>query len=180
MNERGWSEHNGVSTRERKKRVVDVVVAEAAQQADGRGRGVELRDLVLLHGLPVARRRRVHGRRLEHRRRHAVREGPVDDVRVARDPADVRHAREAVVLVDVEHVLHRQRRAEEVPARRVHHALRLARRAGRVQHEQRCVMFNCVPCYHIAVEHISSSPRTADPRCPMPPGGQRPELNAEL
>ena len=83
-------------------------------------------DLVLVDRLPVARGGRVHGRGLEHGRGHPVCERAVHDVGVPGDPADVRHAREAVVGVHVEHVLDRQRGAEQVAAGGVDDTLGLA------------------------------------------------------
>ena len=47
---------------------------------DGGGGGVELGDLVLLDGLPVARRGRVNGGRFEDSGADAVEKGSVDDV----------------------------------------------------------------------------------------------------
>ncbi len=74
---------------------------------------------------------------LEDHRRRAVRERPVHDVTVARDPADVRRAPVHVVLAQVEHRLVRERGVDEIAAARVQHALRLAGGARRVKDEQR-------------------------------------------
>lgn len=62
--------------------VLDMVRAEAAQEADGGGRGVELRDFVLGDGFPVARGRGVDGCGFEDGGGDAVGEGAVDDVSV--------------------------------------------------------------------------------------------------
>ena len=55
---------------------------------------------------------------------------------MARDPADVSAAKVAVAVVNVKDVLARGGSAEQVAARRVHDALRLAGRARRVEEEQ--------------------------------------------
>ena len=62
-----------------------------------------------------------------------VGERPVDDVAVAGDPADVGGAPVHVVGLDVEDLLVAVRRADEVARGRVGDALRLRRRAGRVE-----------------------------------------------
>lgn len=60
--------------------VLDVVCAQAAEEADG-GRGrVELGEFVLLDGFPVAGWCGINGRGLENDCRDAVGEGAVDDV----------------------------------------------------------------------------------------------------
>ena len=82
------------------------VHALAHERADDRGRGVEGVHLELLHDLPEARRIGIRGHGLEHHGRGAHAQGPVDDVAVARDPADVRRAPEHVVVLDVEDVFH--------------------------------------------------------------------------
>ena len=81
-----------------------MVRAKTPQEPDSRRGAVELRDLVLLHALPVSRGRRVDRRGLEHGGRDAVGERSVNDVGVSCDPADVGHAGEAVVWVHVEYV----------------------------------------------------------------------------
>ena len=60
--------------------VLHVRFAESSEETDGGGRGVEVRELVLVDRLPEARRCRVDGRRLENRRGDAVRERAVDEV----------------------------------------------------------------------------------------------------
>ncbi|KAI3481860.1 hypothetical protein L1887_55509 [Cichorium endivia] len=131
--------HRADDAQRRQVVLLDVLVAQAAQQTDRGGRRVELRELVLVHNLPVARRRRVHGCRLENERRHAVHQRTVDDVRVAGDPADVGHAGEAVALVrvHVKDVSQRERGAEQVACGGVHHTLGLAGGARGVEDEER-------------------------------------------
>ena len=58
----------------------DVVFTKTTEETDGGGGGVELGDLVLLDGLPVARRGRVNGGRFEDSGADAVEKGSVDDV----------------------------------------------------------------------------------------------------
>ena len=103
-----------------------MVRAKTPQEPDSRRGAVELRDLVLLHALPVSRGGGVDRRGLEHGGSHAVGERSVDDVGVSRDLADVGHACETVVRVHVEYVLDGHSRAEEVSAGSVHNALGFA------------------------------------------------------
>jgi hypothetical protein len=60
--------------------VFDVVLAETAEEADGGGSGVEVGNLVLLDGLPVAGGGRVNWGRFEDGGGDAVEERSVDDV----------------------------------------------------------------------------------------------------
>ncbi|CAG2328144.1 hypothetical protein BCCR75722_04473 [Burkholderia sola] len=107
------------------------------QRTDRGRRGVEHGDLVIVDHLPEAAGVRIRRHALEHDLRAAACERPVRDVRVARDPADVGRAPEHVVGFPVEGPLHRLRGPQQVAARAVLHALRLAGRARRVQDEQR-------------------------------------------
>ena len=66
----------------------------------------------------------------------AVRQRTVDDVAVAGHPADVGGAPVDVLFLEVEHQLRRRVDVRQVAARRVHHALRLAGRARRVEDEE--------------------------------------------
>ena len=111
--------------------------AFAHQRANRGGRGVEERDFVLVDGLPEAARVRIVGHAFEHHRRRAVGERSVDDIAVTRDPADVGGAPEHVVFAHVEDEFVRHRGVDQIAAARVQHALRLARRAGRVEDEER-------------------------------------------
>jgi hypothetical protein len=112
-------------------------VALAHQRADRRRRGVEDRDLVLVDRFPEAAETRVVRHALEHHAGRAGGQRPVDDIAVARHPADVGGAPEDVVLVVVEDGGEGEIGVNEVSAGRVQHALRLAGGAGGVQDEQR-------------------------------------------
>ncbi len=74
---------------------------------------------------------------LEHQRGRAVGERAVDDVGMARHPADIGRAPVDIAVVIIEDVLVGHRNVDEIAARRVQHALRLAGRAGRVEDEER-------------------------------------------
>ena len=74
---------------------------------------------------------------LVHERRRAVGERSVDDVGVARDPADVGGAPVDVVVLEVEDRLGGRGDVGEVAAGRVQDALGLAGRAARVEDEER-------------------------------------------
>lgn len=117
--------------------VVDVLVAGSLEQSEGRRRDVKLGDLVLVDHVPVPGEVRVGGGALEDDGWHAEQQRRVHDVRVSGDPADIATAEEDVVVVDVERILGRGGRAQQVAGGRVHDAFGLARRSGRVQQEQR-------------------------------------------
>ena len=107
-------------------------------RADRGRRGVEERHAVALDQLPPDVLVRVVRRALVHDRRGAVGQRPVDDVRVPGDPADVGRAPVDVLLgLEVEHDAVRVRDLREVAAGGVQDALRLRRRAARVEDEQR-------------------------------------------
>ena len=92
------------------------LLARLHQRADRRRRGVEDVDLVLVDDLPEARDRGIGRHALEHQRRGAVGERPVDDVGVAGDPADIGGAPVDVAVVIVEDVLVRHRGVDEIAA----------------------------------------------------------------
>ena len=97
-----------------------------------------MRHAVALEHLPPDVLVRVVRRALVHHRGGAVGERPVDDVGVPGDPADVGRAPVDVLLgLEVEDDLVRVGDAGQVAAGRVEDALRLRRRARRVEDEQR-------------------------------------------
>ncbi len=107
------------------------------ERADGRGRGVEDRDLVALDHLPEAAGVRVGGNALEHDLRGAGGERAVGHVGVAGDPADVGRAPEDVLRLQVEGPVHGELGPQEVAARGMLHALGLAGRTAGVEDEER-------------------------------------------
>ncbi len=113
------------------------LVAGAHQRTDRRGCRVEDIDLMLVADFPEAAGGRVVGHAFEHQRRRAVGERPVDDVGVPGDPADVGAAPVHIAVVVVEDVVVGDRGVDKVAAGGVEDALRLAGRAGGVEHEQR-------------------------------------------
>ena len=115
----------------------DKVVALAHQLANGRGRGVEDVDLVLVHDLPEPGRVRVGRHALEHQRGGAVGERSVDDVRMPGDPADVGGTPVDVAVVVVEDMLVGHGGVQQVAAGAVLHTLRFAGGTGGVEDEQR-------------------------------------------
>lgn len=117
--------------------VADVFVARALQEPQGCRRNVELGHGVLLDDVPVPREVRVRGGALKNDGGAAQEERSVHNVGVARHPADVAAAEEAVAVVDVEDVLAAQGGADQVAGRGMHDAFRFAGRAGGVEEEER-------------------------------------------
>ncbi len=111
--------------------------ARPHQRANGGRGGVEDVDLVLVDDVPETADGRIVRHAFEHQRRRAVGERAIDDVAVARHPADVGGAPIDVALVIVEDVLVRHRGVNEIAAGGVHDAFRRAGRARGVEDEQR-------------------------------------------
>jgi hypothetical protein len=115
---------------------IRMLVAPPHERPQCGRRGVEDRDAVALDDLPEPSRVRNVRRAFVHDDRRAVQQRAVDDVRMARHPAHVRGAPVDVVVLQIEHHLRGQIRADHVAAGRVHDALRLPGGPGRVQDEQ--------------------------------------------
>ena len=103
------------------------------ERPDQSRRRVVLRDLVLLDDRPMAVDVRIGRVALIQHAGHAVGQRRVDDVAVSGHPADVGGAPPDVVVMDVEHVLVRERDVGEVAARGVLGGLGLCRRPRGVQ-----------------------------------------------
>ena len=112
------------------------LVALPHEGAQGRGRGIEDVDLVLVHHLPEAAGIGVGGHTLEHQRHGAVAQGAVDDIGVSRDPAHVRGAPVNLAVPVIEHVFMCQRGVQQVAAGGVQDPLGLARGTRGVEDEQ--------------------------------------------
>jgi hypothetical protein len=150
-------------------RFLDVLVALGNERADGRRRGVELGHAVFVDDLPVARGIRIGGRALKEDLRGPVGHRPVDDVAVASDPPHVGGAPVDVVLgVEVEDVLVRHRGPHQVAGGRMEDPLRLARRAGGVENEERVLGVHLgrrafvVHALQLLVKPVVSARRPAD------------------
>ena len=109
----------------------------AHQRPDGGGGSVELRDLMLCANLPEPAGVGEGRHALEHHRRGPIRQRPVDDIAVPRDPADIGRTPEHIAVVVIKGHQMRHRRIDQIPARGVDHALRLAGGPRGVQDEQR-------------------------------------------
>ena len=148
-------------------------------RADRRRRRVQDRHLVALDDVPPAVLVREVRRPLVEDARRAVAERPVDDVAVARHPADVGRAPVDVSLrLQVEDVVVRRRDADEIPRGRVRDPLRLRGRSARVEQVEeilgvhrlartrrrirRLTVHELVPCDVAAGRHRHVS------ACPLP------------
>lgn len=116
--------------------VLDEMVASALQQPKSSRGDVELRHPVLFDHIPVAGEVGVRRSALEDDRGAAQKQGRIHNVGVAGDPADVATTEEAVIIVDIKHILARQGSTEKVSGGSVHNTLRLASRARGVEQEQ--------------------------------------------
>ena len=91
----------------------------------------------LVDHAPEARGGRIVRHAFEHEGGGAVRQRAVQDVAVARHPADVGRAPIDIAVVIVEDILVRHGGIDQIAAGRMHNALGFAGRARRVENEQR-------------------------------------------
>ena len=112
------------------------LLARAHKGANGGGSGVENIDIMLVDDVPEARRVGEVRHAFEHQRRRAIGQRPIDDIAVARHPADIRRAPVDVALAVIEDGLMSQGRVHEITAGRVQHALGFAGRTRRIENEQ--------------------------------------------
>ncbi len=117
--------------------ILEPFVAPLDEGADGGRCGVENIDAVLLDDLPHAIRLGTIRHALIEEAGAAVGKNAVGDVAVAGDPADVGRTEVDILRLDIEVVLRRHVRAEQVARRGVQDALRLARAAAGVEDEKR-------------------------------------------
>ena len=106
------------------------------ERADGCGRGVKDRDLVVLDHFPETARVGIGGDAFEHDFGAAQSQWAIGDVSVARDPADVGGAPEHVVCLQVEGPLCGQGRVQQIATSAVLNAFGFAGGAGGVEQEQ--------------------------------------------
>ncbi len=112
------------------------LLAPLHERPDRRRGRVEDRDPVVLDEFPEPALVGPVRRPLVHDAGGAVGERPVDEVGMARHPADVGGAPVGVVVLEVEDPLRRDRRAEQVAARGVEDALRLPGRTRGIEDVQ--------------------------------------------
>ena len=105
---------------------INVVCTKTTEETDGRRSRVELRQLVLVNGLPVTGRGGINGRRLKDGSGDTKRERTIDNVCVASDPANIRHASESVVWMHIEDVLDGERSAQQITTSSVDDTLGLS------------------------------------------------------
>ena len=124
--------------------LVRVFVTETNERTDRGRRRVEDVDAPLLDQLPPAVGPGVHGHAFVHHRCRTGSEWAVDNIRMARDPTDVRGAPIDVTVLDVEDRLEGGGDVGEVATCCVQDALGLSRAAAGVEDEQR--MFRIELC----------------------------------
>ena len=113
-----------------------VVITPTHESADG-GRGrVENGDAVAVDHLPETVGLGLVGRAFVQEDGGAIGEQAVNDVTVTGNPADVGGAEIAVGFFEIENVVRREFRAEQVARARVKHALGFAGRAARIENEK--------------------------------------------
>ena len=71
--------------------------------------------------------------------RGSVQERTVNDVTMARHPTGIGHAEIHIIILQIEHILHRDVRADHVAAVHVHHAFGFTGRAGGIENIERCL-----------------------------------------
>ena len=103
------------------------------QHAHGGRRTEHHRHAVLLHQAPQHGGVRLHRRAFVHQRGHASDEGPVDDIAVAHDPADVAGGEIGLAGLATEDPVHAGRQGHRIAADVALHALRFPRRAAGVE-----------------------------------------------
>ena len=81
------------------------LLAPLDKGANGCRRSVEDVDAVALYNLPEAVRLWMIRRTLVHQNGRAIRQWPIDDIRMPRHPADVRRAPVNVFILEVEYPL---------------------------------------------------------------------------
>jgi len=100
-----------------------MVSAKTTEETDGSRRRVKVSNLVLFNDLPVTGRGGVYGSGLEDGGCDAVGERTIDDVGMACDPADVGHAGEAVVGVNIKDVFEGDGSTDKVTCSRMNKTL---------------------------------------------------------
>ncbi len=116
---------------------LDPRISPFDESADRGRRGIENIDAVFFDDAPEAIvLGKIRGPLVHHHRR-AGRERTVHSVAVPGDPADVSGAPVDVLLLEIEHPLHRHQRVHQVAAGRVHDTLGLAGGAGGVERVKR-------------------------------------------
>ena len=111
-------------------------VTLAFQRTDRRRGRIENRDAEPVHRVPETAEVRVIGDAVEHHAGRAVHQRTIDDIGMARDPADIGGAPEDVGRLRLEHPVERRGRPDGIACRSVDDTLGLAGRAGRIKDEQ--------------------------------------------
>lgn len=103
--------------------VVDMVNAKTTEETDGSRSRVKVSETMFFDGLPVTGRGGVYGSGLEEGGCDTISERTVDDIGMAGDPANISHAGEAVIGMDIKDIFEGDGSTEEVACGRVHETL---------------------------------------------------------
>src|SRR5215213_872397 len=112
------------------------LLAPLDEGAYGCRRGVKNIDAMALDDLPETIRLGMIRRSLVHQGRRAVREWAIDDVGVARHPADVCRTPVEVFILEIEDPFRRQVCLQEIAARSMKNAFRLSGRSRCVEDKE--------------------------------------------
>lgn len=115
------------------------VIAQGMQRANGRRRGKECVDLVLVDNFPATAAVRIGGNALKHHRCGTVSQGSINNVGVSGYPANISGTPKHFSLAIVEYVFKGAGRLQQISARRVKHSFGFSSRARGVENEKWCL-----------------------------------------
>lgn len=91
---------------------------------------IKLRNLMLIHKIPIPTRIRINRRTLKERSRRSQSQRSINDIRMSGDPTHVRHACEFIFRMDVEDVFDGEEGGEDVATAAVDYAFGFTGGAG--------------------------------------------------
>ena len=107
-------------------------------QRPNRGRRrVKMRHAILLHHFPEPPGIRIRRRPLKNNPRRPIYQRSIQNITVPGNPPSIRRTPIHIILPHLKHIAKRVTRVHHIPATRMQHPLRLARRPRRIQNKQR-------------------------------------------